>query len=66
MKQKEAEIVSSVEYLLKEIFNSLVNQTKVTVCVQVARERRTHTRRRMIYKRELGEVTQSQAQLFVL
>ena len=45
MKKKEIEIPSSTEHLYKEIFYSLVNKTtKVTVCVQVARERRLHTR----------------------
>ena len=35
---KEAEIVSSTEHLFKETFYSLVNQTKDTVCAQVAIE----------------------------
>ena len=60
-KQKEAEIASSAEHLLKETFYSVVNQTKITVCFQVARERRMHTRRRIIYKKRGGRVTQSQA-----
>lgn len=37
--QKEAEMVSSVEYLFKGSINSLVNQTFIPLHVQVARER---------------------------
>jgi hypothetical protein len=60
-KQDEAEIASSAEHLLKETFFSIVNQSKITVCFQVARERRMYTRRRIIYKKIDGRVTQSQA-----
>jgi len=48
MKQKGVEISSLTEHLTKETFESLVNQNKVIVYVQVARERRMHTRRRII------------------
>lgn len=54
MKQKEAEITSLAEYLHKETLDSLVNQTPLTMSVQVARERRTRTRLKMIYKNKAG------------
>jgi len=37
MKQIEVEIASSTEHLHKETFYSLINQTKRTLCFQVAR-----------------------------
>ena len=46
--QKEAEIVSSAEYLPIVRIYSLVNQTNLTVRIQVFRERRTTPSRRMI------------------
>ena len=49
-----AEITALAEYLHKETLDSLVNQTLLTMSVQVARKRRTHTRRKMIYKNKGG------------
>jgi len=48
MKQKEVEIASSTELLLKETINSLFNPTILIGCYQVVRERRMHIRRRII------------------
>ena len=59
--QKETEISSSVEYLHKRSNNSLVNQMNLTLNIQVAREWRTHTRRRMIWKKKGRRVTKSQS-----
>jgi len=50
--KKEAEIASSAEYLWKDSGFSLVNQTNLTVRVQVFRERRTHTRRKIVWKKK--------------
>ena len=50
--KKEAEIASSAEYLCKESVNSLINQTNLTVRVQVFRERRTHTLRKIVWKKK--------------
>jgi len=51
----------------KETLDSLVNQTLQTLCVQVARERRTRTRRKITYKNKVGrsEAVTSPA-LFIL
>jgi len=46
--QKEAEIASSAESFRKDSIYSLINQTNLTVSVQVFRERRTNLCRRMI------------------
>ena len=63
---KEAEIASLADYLCNESVISLVNQMNLTLHVQVFRERRTNPSRRMIWKKKVGRVTQSQAQLFIL
>jgi len=64
--KEEAEIASSAEYINEESVNSLINQTNLTMRVQIFRERRTNPRRRMILKNRVGRVTKSQAPLFVL
>jgi len=45
---EEAEISSSAEHFHIETINFLVNQMNLNMIVQVVRERRTQTRRRMI------------------
>ena len=50
--KKEAEIASSAEYLWKDSGFSIVNQTNLTVRLQVFRERRTHTLRKIVWKKK--------------